>query len=107
MSELFRIGDTDKLPSELISQLSKRARSQSVQPAKRENQIIRIMNERFGGTAHIDELMVALWEENGIVEDREELRQFLYRTRRKNLWRLLPGNKCTFTTKKKKPNPSR
>ncbi len=67
-----RIGGTDDLPDEILKQLVSAVDEQATR-------ITNVLETHYGGVASVDEILVGLYREYGIVEDRRKLAAKLYR----------------------------
>lgn len=87
-----RLGNLDDLPEEIRNQLV------SVQYDELETQILEVINERYGGIATIDEILVGLWREHNDVHPRDVLANKIYRMTRKEYLHSVAGRKGVYAT---------
>lgn len=80
-----RFGDMSELPDELLSQLVGHGASQD------EQNVLTAINYQLEGVASIDEILVALWRMDGVVQDRKIVAARLFRMVKKG--DLISGGK--------------
>jgi len=88
-----RIGDMSDLPDELRSQL------QVAKTSELESGIMAIIGEVYGGVANVDEIMVGLYRKTGVIHQRQQLANKLYRMGAVGMLENVPKKKGVYRIK--------
>lgn len=88
-----RIGDTSDLPEELRSQVAGSKLDEI------EQKIVSTLRDRYDGIANVNELMVGLFRDHQVIEDRKVLVNKLYRMNKAGVVESVPKRKGVYALK--------
>jgi|ETNmetMinimDraft_33_1059910.scaffolds.fasta_scaffold117111_1 hypothetical protein len=85
------IGDISDLPPELLNELS------VVRTDELEDQILSIMHACEDGVVNIDQVLVGLYRNHGVIKERRFLQNKLYRMSKKAIVFPVPGERAVYS----------